>query len=110
MLSDLSSKIGSYAHSGVKRILIEIGKPLLPEGFSNRAKKGFTLPFEGWLRGVLADSMDSLLSSETVNSRGFFNADEVIKIKENFENNRTHWVQPWLLMMTELWAQEVLDV
>ena len=106
---DLSAKTGSYASTGVKRILIEIGKPLLPDGFSLRTKRGFTLPFDGWLRGVLSDSMESLLSDQTVNRRGFFNAADVKNIKVAFKENKIHWTKPWLLMMIELWAQEVLD-
>lgn len=107
---DQTAQSGSYESTGVKRILMEIGKPLLPKGFSHRAKRGFTLPFDGWLRGVLSDSMKYLLSEETVKRRGFFQPAEVNKIKKAFEDNQVHWTRPWLLMMAELWAQEVLDV
>jgi len=101
---------GSYAATGVKRLLMAIGEPLLPEGFSHRAKRGFTLPFDGWLRGVLADQMNDLLSESIVKKRGFFEPTVVNVIKRRFIEGKTHWTQPWLLMMTELWAQEVLDV
>jgi asparagine synthase (glutamine-hydrolysing) len=107
---DLTAQAGSYASTSVKRILLDIGKPLLPEGFFSRTKRGFTLPFDGWLRGLLSDYMENLLSEQTVNKRGFFNAEEVNNIKMAFKNNEIHWTRPWLLMMTELWAQEVLDV
>jgi asparagine synthase (glutamine-hydrolysing) len=106
---DLSAQTGSYASTGVKRILLDIGKPLLPVGFSQRTKRGFTLPFDGWLRGMLYETMQSLLSEQTVMKRGFFNAFEVKNIRIAFNKGQIHWTQPWLLMMTELWAQEVLD-
>jgi asparagine synthase (glutamine-hydrolysing) len=107
---DLSAQSGTYASTGVKRILLEIGKPLLPIGFSKRTKRGFTLPFDGWLRGILYEHMQSLLSEKTVKLRGFFNFSEVEIIMLAFNRGQIHWTQPWLLMMTELWAQEVLDI
>jgi asparagine synthase (glutamine-hydrolysing) len=106
---DISAQNGSYASTGVKRILLEIGKPLLPEGFAQRTKRGFTLPFDGWLRGILYDTMQLLLSEQTVRQRGFFNSAEVKNTLDAFINGRDHWTRPWLLMMTELWAQEVID-
>ena len=106
---DSSAQNGSYASTGVKRILMEIGKPLLPEGFAQRQKRGFTLPFDGWLRGILYENLQTLLSEKTVLQRGFFNAPEVNNVITAFNKGQIHWTQPWLLMMTELWAQEVLD-
>lgn len=106
---NISAKSGSYASTGVKRILMDIGKPLLPPGFAQRAKRGFTLPFDGWLKGILNESMKSLLSEATVVHRGFFDSIEVKNIMSAFNKGQIHWTQPWLLMMTELWAQEVLD-
>jgi hypothetical protein len=34
---------------------------------------------------------------------------EVRKIQENFRSGIIGWAHPWLVMMTELWAREVLD-
>lgn len=100
---------GSYAASGVKRMLLALGEPLLPKRFAHRAKRGFTLPFDGWLRGVLAASKSELLSPQTVSRRGFFEPKTVAAVNAAFDDRREHWTRPWLLMMTELWAQEVLD-
>jgi asparagine synthase (glutamine-hydrolysing) len=100
---------GSYAGSGVKRLLLAIGETLLPAGFANRTKRGFTLPFDGWLRGILAGTMAELLDMDVVGRRGFFSPQAAERVRRDFEAGRTHWTRPWLLMMTELWAQEVLD-
>jgi asparagine synthase (glutamine-hydrolysing) len=100
---------GSYAYSGVKRLLLAIGEPLLPPGFAHRAKRGFTLPFDGWLRGVLAGDMAYLLSADVVKRRGFFDPVVTERVWHDFEIGKSYWAHPWLLMMTELWAQEVLD-
>jgi asparagine synthase (glutamine-hydrolysing) len=106
---DAEAPEGSYARTGVKRLLMDIGKPLLPRGFAARAKRGFTLPFDGWLRGQLQEEMRELLDPETVRRRGFFDPIEVSEIASDFKRGGAHWTRPWLLMMTELWAQEVLD-
>lgn len=101
---------GSYAASGVKRLLLEIGLPLLPHGFASRAKRGFTLPIDSWLRGILMSEMKDILSVETTAKRGFFEPKAVQNVLNAFLAGNIHWTHPWLLMMTELWAQEVLDV
>jgi len=106
---DLTAPEGSYAHSGVKRILAEIGRQLLPSGFLYRRKRGFTLPFDGWLRSVLSTAMEELLAPSTVSRRGFFSAEVVAEVHWAFLRGAVHWTKPWLLMATELWAQEVLD-
>jgi asparagine synthase (glutamine-hydrolysing) len=100
---------GSYAASGAKRLLLEIGLPLLPNGFASRAKKGFTLPIDSWLRGILISEMKDILSFETTAKRGFFEPNAVQDVLNSFLAGNIHWTRPWLLLMTELWAQEVLD-
>ena len=106
---DPCAPVGSYAASGVKRLLLEIGLPMLPGGFACRAKRGFTLPFDGWLRGILMHEMQALLSVTTTARRGFFEPGAVQDVLQAFLAGQIHWTRPWLLMMTELWAQEVLD-
>lgn len=107
--SDANATPGSYAHSGVKRLLLDLGRPLLPEGFAGRAKRGFTMPFDAWLQGELRETCQDLLSSETVKKRNIFDPVAVNRVCKTFYAGQTYWVQPWLLMMTELWAAEVLD-
>ena len=106
---DPSAPPGSYAASGVKRLLLEIGLPMLPHDFACRAKRGFTLPFDGWLRGILMPVMNETLSAATTVRRGFFEPEAVQDVLKAFLAEQVHWTRPWLLMMTELWAQEVLD-
>lgn len=100
---------GSYDASGLKRLLVDIGRRYLPAGFPARAKKGFTLPFDSWLRGSLARVMSECLAAETVARRGFFDVQAVAGLSADFAQGRIGWTRPWLLMMTELWCQECLD-
>jgi asparagine synthase (glutamine-hydrolysing) len=82
---------------------------MLPAGFDRRAKRGFTLPFDGWLRTILKPMMDDLLSDATTAARGFFRPGAAWAVRDAFLAGQAHWTRPWLLMMTELWAREVLD-
>jgi len=99
----------SYGDLGTKRILLDIGKNLLPAGFDQRAKRGFGMPFGLWLRGPLHEMMMESLSEKKVKARGLLDPRAVSSVKDQFNAGVLDWNQPWLLMMIELWAREVLD-
>jgi asparagine synthase (glutamine-hydrolysing) len=100
---------GTYRETGAKKILIDAGKGLLPDGMDLQEKRGFGMPFCSWLNGPLRDVFEDVLSPAAVRERGFFDAGIVQSLKENFQQGRGGWARPWLLMMTELWSREVLD-
>ncbi len=99
----------TYQKLGAKRILIDIGKELLPKDMDSQVKKGFAMPFDRWLREELREILVDCLSNKTVAIRGFFNPEEVGKLYLKFLAGEVHWTRVWLLMMAELWAREVLD-
>jgi asparagine synthase (glutamine-hydrolysing) len=99
----------SYREAGTKRVLLDVAKPLLPSGFDERPKRGFAMPFSNWLRGPLQDVMADTLSEISVRRRGLLDANEVAVVRDEFLEGRSDWSRVWLLMMTELWAREVLD-
>jgi len=99
----------SYRDTGAKRILFDVGRPFLPKDFDLRPKRGFAMPFDHWLRGSLKEVLMSALSPASVKSRGWLDPGAVAGIKEQFLSGRIGWPQPWLLMMLELWAGQVLD-
>jgi asparagine synthase (glutamine-hydrolysing) len=99
----------SYRDAGTKRVLLDVAKPLLPFGFDERPKRGFSMPFGKWLRGSLHDVMADTLSEISVRRRGLLDANEVAVVRDEFLSGRSDWSRVWLLMMTELWAREVLD-
>lgn len=98
-----------YAETGAKRILIDAGRGLLPEGMARQRKRGFGMPFESWLKGPLRDVLEDTLSPDAVCRRGFFDAGAVSGLAADFFAGRVPWTRPWLLMVTELWCREVLD-
>jgi asparagine synthase (glutamine-hydrolysing) len=101
----------TYRASGSKRILIDAGKRagILPDDFDLQPKRGFTFPMDAWLKGVLRDVMEDALSSSATYARGFFLPGEVERVKRAFLEDKIHWSQPWLLVMIEMWARQVLD-
>jgi asparagine synthase (glutamine-hydrolysing) len=99
----------TYRDSGAKRILIDVGKDLLPNNFDLQPKRGFGMPFDTWLRGPLSSILEDTLSFRQIRERNWLNYSEVEKIKSRFNRGKIGWAEPWLLMMLELWSREVLD-
>jgi asparagine synthase (glutamine-hydrolysing) len=99
----------TYRYTGAKKILIDAGRSLLPPDFDIQPKRGFTMPFDSWLQGPLNDILSDTLSETAVRRRGWLNFSEVRNICNQYAAEKTPWVAPWLLMMTELWAREILD-
>ncbi len=104
-----SALIGTYRYTGAKKILIEAGASLLPPDFDVQPKRGFAMPFDSWLKGPLNDIMSDALSETATGKRGWLQPTEVRAIEQNFRSGIIGWAQPWLLMMIELWAREILD-
>ena len=105
----ISGLQNTYRATGVKRILIDVGRPLLPKDFDLQPKRGFAMPFDIWLKNPLKEIFLDTLSESSVRRRGWFNVNSVTNVKNNFLEGSSHWSQPWMLMMTELWASQVLD-
>lgn len=101
----------TYRSTGSKRVLIDSGlkKGFLRDGIDLQPKKGFTMPFYGWLRGPLREVMEDTLSDQAVRQRGLFSTTQVGKVRKDFLAGKTEWYFSWLLMITELWCREVLD-
>jgi len=108
-INSIKSSSSTYRDTGSKKILIDASDNLLPIGMDLQEKRGFSMPFDSWIRGPLRDVMDDTLSPSTIKRRGFFNTKEVQSVREKFLNSNTSWVYLWLLMITELWCREVLD-
>jgi asparagine synthase (glutamine-hydrolysing) len=103
----------SYEATGAKRILFDVARTLLPKDIADRPKRGFTMPFDPWLRGPLLDVLEDTLSERSVRRRGLLNEHQVAAVRDAFLRGRLDrrfgWVKPWLLIMLELWCRSVLD-
>ena len=99
----------TYRETGAKRILIDVGRPMLPKDFDLQPKRGFGMPFDTWLRGPLRETLLETLSERAIQKRGLLDVQESSVIRKDFLEGRLSWPQPWLLMMFELWCREVLE-
>jgi len=107
--NDYNPAVTTYREIGAKRILLDVGRPLLPRDFDLQPKRGFAMPFDAWLRGPLLPVMTETLSESVVRQRGLLDIDGVGEVRDNFLKQRIGWPRPWLVMMLELWCREVLD-
>jgi asparagine synthase (glutamine-hydrolysing) len=110
-IADIPNPVeATYRETGVKRILIDAGKGLLlPPDMDLQKKRGFSMPFDAWLKGPLRKILDDALSERSVASRGFFNNEKVQSLKKIFYEGGVGWPYPWLLMIIELWCREIFD-
>jgi asparagine synthase (glutamine-hydrolysing) len=83
---------------------------VLPEEILNRSKRGFGAPVGAWMKRQLAPVMKSLLSKESVESRGWFRweaiNDTIAAHDSRREDNTDHLSA---LMNLEIWCRLFLD-
>lgn len=96
---------GSYAAEGTKKILVDIARTYLPQGFDTRPKRGFAMPMARWMQTIWNDEISEAFSFESVTRRGLFNPAAVARLQQT----NAPWTQIWLLLAVELWCRQVLD-
>tara|TARA_R110001583_G_scaffold178083_2_gene333787 strand:+ start:12465 stop:14381 length:1917 start_codon:yes stop_codon:yes gene_type:complete len=106
---DENALAGSYRATGMKRVLLDIGRDMLPTGFDNRPKRGFGLPIDRWLKGDLSEIMLEVLSTETITHRGLFDPSAISSLVQMYRKGKAPWTHVWMLIIVELWCQQVLD-
>lgn len=90
-----------------KRLLIESLADLLPAEIVGRRKRGFTLPFEMWLRGPLGGYAGERLGPERLGARGVFRADALTRLWSRFRSGGrgVTWSRVWTLVALEEWLE-----
>jgi asparagine synthase (glutamine-hydrolysing) len=75
----------------------------LPREVVNRPKRGFTLPFERWLRGEMRPIVeDALLKSDW--DQMSISASAVREVWNRFLAQETSWSRPWSLFVLTRWC------
>jgi asparagine synthase (glutamine-hydrolysing) len=82
---------------GVKGLLVEACRDLLPASVYERPKAGFVLPMKPWMRGPLASFVKDGLD-ETV-ARALLPVAFVDEVKQAFQRDRLHWTRPWSIVV-----------
>lgn len=83
---------------------------LLPHQVLYRPKRGFSVPLGYWLQNELLPLAKSMLSSQKIEQRGYFNAPAIqTMLDEHMSGKTDHSVQLWALIIFELWHTLYLD-
>lgn len=77
--------------------------PDMPKQFLERAKPGFELPFDRWIRGSLRDRVQDTLSGSKLSA--FLDANAVQMIWASFLNGSTPWSRVWALHVLGHWME-----
>ena len=111
--------------SGKDKMKSDTRKPLLlrslgvelPGEIVNRPKRGFTLPFEHWLRAEMKPMVEDALSkngpskygvSTNDDAQGLLSAGSVRDVWNRFLAGRTSWSRPWSLFVLKHWCEQNL--
>ncbi len=75
----------------------------LPRQVVHRAKQGFALPFDRWLRSDLRSEVEGVLRARD-QADDFLDPRAVNEVWEDFLAGRTSWSRPWSLYVLKRWA------
>jgi asparagine synthase (glutamine-hydrolysing) len=79
----------------------------LPREIVNRPKRGFTLPFERWLRGEMRPVVEDVLLKSDWEQLPI-NAGAVREVWKSFLAGETSWSRPWSLFILKRWCEQNL--
>ncbi|PZR73899.1 MAG: asparagine synthase (glutamine-hydrolyzing) [Chthoniobacterales bacterium] len=90
-------------YPGVKGLLVEACRDLLPASVYERPKAGFVLPMKPWMRGPLASFVnDGLRETRT---REILPQSFVNEMSEAFRRDRLHWTRLWSIVVLGHYAK-----
>jgi asparagine synthase (glutamine-hydrolyzing) len=76
----------------------------LPEEIVKRPKRGFTLPFERWLRGEMRPVVENVLLNSHWEGMSI-SGEAVRQVWERFLAGKTSWSRPWSLFILGQWCE-----
>jgi asparagine synthase (glutamine-hydrolysing) len=89
-------------YSGVKGLLVEACRDLLPSSVYDRPKSGFVLPMKQWMRGPLESFVEEGLR-ETVRRELLPDA-FINNLRNKFQRDRLHWTRLWSIVVLGYYA------
>jgi asparagine synthase (glutamine-hydrolysing) len=91
-----------------KKLLVEALSGSLPDEIVHRPKRGFTLPFEHWMRQEFRPEIEPVLAKKRI-SHGplgeLLDATQVENVWKDFLNGETSWSRPWSLYVLQRWCE-----
>jgi len=91
-----------------KALLVAALDDLLPAEVVQQAKRGFTFPWEAWLRGPMRESVEAGLSSIAPALAEALNRKEAYAIWQSYLDGKTTWSRPWSLYVLNEWTKRNL--
>jgi asparagine synthase (glutamine-hydrolysing) len=91
-----------------KKLLVEALAGSLPDEIVHRPKRGFTLPFDHWMRQELRSEIEPVLSAKRVQAgplAGFLEGDQVQNVWNDFLRGTISWSRPWALYVLQRWCE-----
>ena len=106
--SDPAAEPGSYRALGTKKILLDVASRLIPFDLGTRAKRGFSLPIDRWLRGPMRETLEATLRSPPASLAEHLDPRQLCAVLEDFLAGRIHWGRPWILLILTIWSEQIL--
>jgi asparagine synthase (glutamine-hydrolysing) len=93
--------------SGIpKPLLVRATGGLLPDTVVRRAKRGFTLPFEHWLRDEMRPELEKTLGTAPCGPLAdILRPDAIRNVWNRFLAGKTSWSRPWALYVLQRWCE-----
>jgi len=89
-----------------KPLLVGALAGALPNEIVHRKKRGFTLPFERWLRDELRAEVEAGLARISEGPlRSLLKPEGVQQVWHEFQSGRTSWSRPWSLYVLQRWCE-----
>jgi asparagine synthase (glutamine-hydrolysing) len=89
-----------------KPLLVNALQGTLPDEIVHRRKRGFTLPFEHWLRDEMRPEVEAGLRRMEGGLLGsLFERAAVQQVWDDFQQGRTSWSRPWALYVLQQWCE-----
>jgi asparagine synthase (glutamine-hydrolysing) len=90
-----------------KPLLVNALNGQLPDKIVHRPKRGFTLPFEHWLRDAMRPVVENSIKNIADGVlAGVINPRAAKQIWQDFLDRKTSWTRPWSLHVLQRWCEQ----
>ena len=90
-----------------KPLLVGALRGALPESIVHRPKRGFTLPFERWVREALRPEVEGALRKISDGALGSeWSGQAATSVWNDFVSGKTSWTRPWALFVAQRWCEQ----